>query len=82
MKAMEENWTKIFNASQLHLVEIYHGILNENSIESVIVNKQDSAYLFGEIELYVRSDDAFEAIQIIKKNQIQSNSSEESTDEI
>jgi len=79
---MEKDWTKVFSTPQLHLIEIYHGILSENSIESVIINKQDSAYLFGEIELYVRTEDAFEAIQTIKRNEIQSDSTDDLVENI
>lgn len=37
----------------------------ENGINAIIVNKKDSSYLFGELELYVMSDDAIQAKHII-----------------
>ena len=40
-------------------------LLADNEIESIIMNKQDSAYLFGEIEVYVSPADAFKARQLI-----------------
>jgi hypothetical protein len=64
---MDKNWTKIFSSSQLYKVEIIKGLLSENNIVSIEINKQDSAYLFGEIELYVKVEDAFQAKQIIVK---------------
>ena len=64
---MEINWKKAYSDSLLYRVEITKGVLADNNITSVIVNKQDSAYLFGVIELYVPQDDLLRAINIIKK---------------
>lgn len=61
-----EGWTCIYTSTQLHDVEIIRGILEEEQITAFVVNKKDSVYLFGEIELYVRVEDAFTANQIIK----------------
>ena len=56
-------------AYQLHQIEFVKSVLEDNNIYSVIVNKQDSVYLIGTIELYVRVEDAFNANQIIKQIQ-------------
>lgn len=61
-----EGWTCIFTSHNLYEVEIFRGILDENQITAVVVNKQDSAYLIGEYELHVRFEDALAANQIIK----------------
>ncbi len=45
--------------------ELLKGLLNENEIEAVIINKKDSAYLFGELELYVHVDQVIKARHII-----------------
>jgi len=39
----------------------------ENEIECVIMNKKDSTYGFGEIEVYVPTAEAFKAKQLILK---------------
>lgn len=62
---MEKNWVKIFSTTAQYKAELIKGLLLENGIESVIINKQDSSYLFGELELYVNSDDAIQAKHII-----------------
>lgn len=59
------NWVKVFSSSKAYLVEITHGVLEEEGIESVIINKIDSAYQFGESELFVKNEDALIAMQII-----------------
>ena len=63
----DDNWVKVFSSSKGYLVEITHGVLEEEGIESVIINKIDSAYLFGESELFVKEEDALNAMQIISK---------------
>ena len=62
-----KNWVKVFSSSKAYLVEIAHGVLEEEEIESVIINKIDSAYLFGESELFVKDEDVLKAMQIISK---------------
>lgn len=66
---MEEKWTIIFSSADAFQVEMLKGLLADNNIESVVINKKDSAYLFGEVELHVRVEDAFIANQIIN-NQV------------
>ena len=61
----DKNWVKVFSSSKAYLVELTHGILEEEGIESVIINKIDSAYLFGESELFVNDEDSTKALQII-----------------
>jgi hypothetical protein len=62
-----DNWVKVFSSSKSYLVELTHGVLEEEGIESVIINQIDSAYLFGESELFVKNEDALIALQIISK---------------
>jgi hypothetical protein len=65
---MEAKWTQIYSSADTFHVEVLKGLLAENGIESVVVNKKDSAYLFGEAELYVNVEDAFRATQIISSS--------------
>lgn len=60
-----EGWVKIFASAHLHECELVKGMLEDNQITAITVNKQDSVYLFGEIELYVSVEDAFEANHLI-----------------
>ena len=64
---MSSNWVLIYTSAYLHKVEIAKAILEEQGFESVIKNMQDSFYKFGEIELYVSSENALIAKQIIQK---------------
>ena len=64
---MEEEWVLIYSSSQLYEIELISGMLQENDIESFVINKQDSAYLIGEIELHVPIDSIMKAKQLISK---------------
>lgn len=65
---MDSNWAVVFVAHQQYQIEIIKGMLEEQGIDSVVFNKQDSAYQMGEIELYVHVENAFRAKQIIEEN--------------
>lgn len=63
------NWTIIYSSNQLYKAELMKQLLAENDIQAFLVNKKDSAYLFGEVEVYVSVEDAFRARQIIIKSE-------------
>jgi hypothetical protein len=42
-------------------------MLSDHNIHSFIVNKQDSAYKFGDIELYVHRDHVIRAKMLIRE---------------
>ena len=64
---MEDNWVKIFSAFKLYKVELVKGILERNEIDSVVLNKKDSEFLIGEVELYVDKKDADKARELISE---------------
>ncbi len=67
---MEENWQKIYSSTFEHKLEIVKAVLEDEGIKSVIINKKDSAYLFGELELYVYADDVLRSKRIINKESL------------
>lgn len=62
----QEHWECLYGTKYLYKVEILKSLMEENEIPCVIVNKQDSAYLFGDIELYVKQDDVLRAQKILQ----------------
>ena len=49
-------WFKIYTTPNLPQASIVKGMLEENLVPVMVVNKQDSSYLnFGDIEIYVPS---------------------------
>lgn len=67
---MKENWQKIYSSQYEHKVGILKALLDDAGIDSVIVNKKDSFYLFGEIELYVNADHVIRAKRIINEESL------------
>jgi len=67
---MKKDWVKVYSHSQLYNVELVKAVLKDNGIESVVINKKDRAYLFGEAELYTLADDALKAKHIISKHNL------------
>lgn len=63
---MLKDWVKVYSSQYSYKVEIIKALLEENEIESVIMNKKDSSYLFGDIELYVQNTEVIKAKQIIE----------------
>jgi hypothetical protein len=49
-----KNWWLLYRTQNLSQANIIKGMLEENSVPTWVVNKQDSSYNnFGDIELYV-----------------------------
>ncbi|HPT02251.1 MAG TPA: DUF2007 domain-containing protein [Bacteroidales bacterium] len=65
---MYNDWVIVFTSPQIYEAELIKELLKQNDIESISLNKRDSAYLIGEVEIYVTTADAFKAKQIIQKH--------------
>ncbi|MEM7162918.1 MAG: DUF2007 domain-containing protein [Bacteroidota bacterium] len=65
---MNKNWVVLRSSSNFIEISLMRGLLESHQIASIILNKQDSAYLaFGLIELHVKSEDFLRANHIINK---------------
>ncbi len=64
---MEANLVHIFSSGQPYQTEMVRQMLSDHNIQSFLVNKQDSAYKFGEVELYVNRDDVIRAKKLIQE---------------
>lgn len=63
----EIQWVMVYSSSNEQEISLLQTMLEDNEIESVILNKKDSAYLFGDIELHTSTEDAFAASQLINQ---------------
>lgn len=54
---MEKSWIKVRTYTKAIEAEIVKQMLENNGIAAVLLNKQDSSYLFGKVELYVHEED-------------------------
>lgn len=62
---MFDNWIVIYSTSQLYEAEMAKNLMADNDIECVIMNKKDSTYGFGEIEVMVPNENAVKANKLI-----------------
>lgn len=68
---MEKDWVNIYYTNQIFRAEIVKGMLEENGINVVLVNRQDSSYLValpGMAELFVHSSQEAEARRLLTEN--------------
>ena len=63
---MRSNWQQVYTTDLHYRAEIVKAVLAEHDIHAVIVDKQDSAYHFGHIEVYVAPEQVLIAIKIIE----------------
>ncbi|GAA0883971.1 MULTISPECIES: putative signal transducing protein [Sphingobacterium] len=66
---MENDWKKIKTYTNAIQAEIVKQMLEENGIPAVALNKQDSSYLFGKIELYVSEGSIEAAERLIEESE-------------
>lgn len=62
-----DNWEVIYTTNQVYEADMVRNIMEDNGIECVIMNKQDSTYRFGEIEVLVPNENVLTAKQLILK---------------
>ena len=63
---MPNGWVQIASESKDYIVELLRHRLESNGIPVLVINKQDRNYLFGDIELHVKHEDAIRAKHICK----------------
>jgi len=54
---MEKHWVKLFTTADPMQAEITKQMLEEHGVSAVVMNKQDSSYRFGQVELYVHESE-------------------------
>jgi len=64
---MEKNWIQVYSTNQMFQAELFKQVLEDHKIEAVILNKKDSSYKFGEIEVYVKNDNVMKAKMLAKE---------------
>lgn len=64
-KNMEKDWTKIREFNNAIEAELEKQMLEANGVPAVLLNKKDSSYLFGKVELYINKDNVSIAEQLL-----------------
>jgi hypothetical protein len=64
---MEKNWNKIYTTQNFFTAEMIRQMLIDNDIPAVIMNKQDSSYRFGLIEVFIHQENEMAAKALIEE---------------
>jgi hypothetical protein len=64
---MTQDQVHIYSIGNVYQAELIKQMLTDHNIHSFLVNKQDSAYKFGDIEIYVHRDDVIRAKMLIQE---------------
>jgi hypothetical protein len=64
---MGNNLVQIYSVEKAYLAELMKQMLADHNITAFLVNKKDSAYKFGEIEVFVDRDDVIRAKMLIRE---------------
>jgi hypothetical protein len=59
-------WQVVYSDGFPPAVELRRAVLEENGIPAVILNKRDSSYLFGYVELLVQEEDVERAQAVLQ----------------
>ena len=64
---MSSKWNKVFSTTFVHQASIVKEFLEDNDINAVLLDKQDSAYKLGVFEVYVPLESTILAIRLINE---------------
>ena len=67
---MKEQNVSVYTTDKIHQSEIIRSLLEQEDITPFILNKRDSMYPIGYIEVLVSEDDAQKAREIIEAAQL------------
>ncbi len=63
---METGWTLVYTVGDDRQAELAKILLAEHEIDAMVINKRDSSYLaFGDLEIYVKAEEAGKAAEIL-----------------
>jgi len=64
---MEKDWVIVYTTNKIYQAELFRELLGDHEIDSFVINKQDSSYKFGNIEVYVRRNNILKAKMLVKE---------------
>ena len=65
-----DGWIKIYTTNLAHQAEIAKALLLDSEIESFLIDKKDSMFSFGDMELYVKLENEILAKLILTQNKL------------
>lgn len=65
---MTSDWVKIVTLDNRQKAELLRTLMESNNIPAVIMDKKDSLYNIGSMELYCPAENALKALEIVEFN--------------
>jgi hypothetical protein len=62
-----KNWVCVYTTNREYQSELAVQMLADHDIEAILINKMDSNYKFGDIELYVGTEQVIRAKMLINE---------------
>ncbi|MCQ2376299.1 MAG: DUF2007 domain-containing protein [Salinivirgaceae bacterium] len=63
---MDNDWVVVYSTDKQYVAEMINSLLESANLNSVIMNKKDSSYNFGEFEILVQAANVDQARSIIE----------------
>ncbi|MDA3820312.1 MAG: DUF2007 domain-containing protein [Candidatus Delongbacteria bacterium] len=63
----DQEWTVVFSTGKTHLAAMAEQHLQNAGIPAIQMNKKDSSYLFGQIDVMVENSFVNEALELINQ---------------
>tara|TARA_Y100000385_G_scaffold219966_1_gene229494 strand:+ start:191 stop:406 length:216 start_codon:yes stop_codon:yes gene_type:complete len=70
-----KGWTVVYSDGFPPAVELRRTVLDQHRIPAVVLNKKDSSYLFGYVELLVQDEDVIRAKALLDNKEALSSDS-------
>ncbi len=68
---MEKDWALVYTVNKSYQAELCLEVLEEHKITGVVINKKDTSFTSsGEYEVYVTSEKAEKAKELLQKTEI------------
>jgi len=64
---MEKDWVLVYSIGKLYQAELLKEVFTENNIVCDVINKKDSLFLTGDVEVYVNKKDEAKALKLIEE---------------
>ena len=64
---MEKDWVLVYSTGKAYIATLLSEVFNDNNITCDIINKKDSSFLVGDVEVYVNIKDKDKALELVKE---------------
>lgn len=63
---MDKDWRLVYSTDKVYEAEMIRGFLESAGLDSIVLNRRDSSFLLGDIDIYVSPEQEEQALSIIK----------------